>query len=76
MTNDILNILNKYCKLDDRRQIKYICPSDFMELANKLEEVLFLSSVSKSFYCETDDSKHERCSVQCEECKQDLLNVC
>ena len=45
MTNEILNIFNKYCKLDGRRQIKYICPSDFMDLANKLEEAFFLCGV-------------------------------
>lgn len=29
---------------------------------------------SEQFYCWTDDCKHEPCSVQCEDCKNDPLN--
>jgi hypothetical protein len=39
-TNEILNILNKHSKLDERYQIKYISPSDYSKLANEIEEAI------------------------------------
>ncbi len=37
---------------------------------------LTIHVVSKPFYCWTDDCKNERCKEQCNDCKNDPLNVC
>ena len=39
-------------------------------------KALTIQRVSKSFYCWTDDCKNERCKKQCNDCKNDPLNVC
>jgi len=36
-SSEFTDVLSKYCKLDERRQIKYICPTVIGQLAEELE---------------------------------------
>ena len=38
-SSEFADVLSKYCKLDERRQIKYICPTVIGQLAEELEQL-------------------------------------
>ena len=47
-SSEFADVLNKYCRLDKKRQIKYICPTEIGVLSEELEQLALTGVVQPS----------------------------